>query len=199
MVMCRTPSAEKVVDVLKTYIHFSYILESTLAQSVATPVELSPEVKIYNYETGAMVDQFQGGELFAFSVYLPTTAQKAMYSTMLNLSCDTMEIQALDLSGDTPTEPGTFLTPVLNGDPLMSKKLASVEEIHAFEGGNMNAEKNYTISNGKAKDMNAQRNYTIGLCISCDAGTLLCRMDQFVGPGWNRAGPSRHWSSQEGR
>ena len=58
-------------------------------------------MRLYDFASGAPVDRFDHGAHLGFSVELDSSVQQPMHIQMVNLSCDTMEIQ-VSLSMGSP-------------------------------------------------------------------------------------------------
>ena len=128
---------------------FRQRLDQQLARAAATNPERKRRLHVcmYDFATGKPAERFKAGDLFGFSVELDKSVEQPMYIQMINLSCDTMEIQALDLSGEETTAPGGFLKPMLDGDDLNTKVTSDGKNIYAFEGGNISVDAGYALHN----------------------------------------------------
>jgi hypothetical protein len=147
-VICTTTSTSDVIASTQTFISFCDTLAFFLRPIAVSSDSSALRVTLYNADTLVETNEFRNGDKFAFSVVVPPDSARD-HITMINLSCDTLEIQALPLGNLTEqTTDGNVLVPILNGVALLSTLSPSGTPMYAFEGGDLTSEKKYTQNNG---------------------------------------------------
>lgn len=146
--IARVDEASDLLQRLEHLATFRQRLDQQLKRARATnPRSALLRVRLYDFASGDPVDRFDHGDLFGFSVELDSSVAQPMYIQMINLSCDTMEIQALDLSGAEATAPGNCLKPRHGGEGLHTKRATDGTDIYAFDGGTIGVDEGYAAHN----------------------------------------------------